>query len=170
MTKTASKLVDIIGGIVMVALSGLLGALCGGVWIKHGMERASNGWDGIADAIGGLMLGGFVGLVLGLLLLVILLARGGGGILAAAGSVALAAALVFSYLWLTRPVGAPDGDPAAPIRPPPEPIYQPRFEIVVSHPYVDRLLREMSPSDGPLPFGPGFGHQLSAGWPILSTG
>ncbi len=138
-----------LAAIVWVGATAVLGALCGGVWIKHAMLHAPDGWTGIANALGALMVGGVVGLVVALVMLIPLAARSAQAIMTATGIVALGSVLVFLYLWVTRPVGSASD---APTRTPPPPIFQPRFEVSVAHPYVDRLLRGMDPDGGPLPF------------------
>jgi len=53
----------------LLLLTGLAsGAVLGGLYVKLFVPRAAMGWDGIADALGGLMLGGLIGLVVSIVL------------------------------------------------------------------------------------------------------
>ncbi len=53
----------------------LVGTALGSLWVKLFVPRKAMGWDGIADALGGLMLGGLVGLLAGVILAVLLSRR-----------------------------------------------------------------------------------------------
>ena len=69
-TRTPGQIVLTILTNSLLVISGFLsGAVTGGLYVKLFVPRAAMGWDGIADALGGLMLGGLTGVVVSIILI-----------------------------------------------------------------------------------------------------
>ncbi len=100
---TASRVGAAVLGLIFVALTGVLGALLGGAYVRFLMPRAVDGWTGIAEALGGLMTGGLIGIVIALFLAVPLARRGARALAIAAAASAAAAGLLLLTLYLARP-------------------------------------------------------------------
>ncbi|MEM7481800.1 MAG: hypothetical protein AAF481_11550 [Acidobacteriota bacterium] len=78
----------------------LFGMIVGGVIVARFMDRSPDGWTQIADFLGGVMLGGFVGLVLSVVLAFVVSPR---GMLKTAAAAALGFVLVFAWARWTQP-------------------------------------------------------------------
>jgi Ca2+/Na+ antiporter len=61
-------LLTVLASFLLVVTGLTSGAVLGGLYVKLFVPRAAMGWDGIADALGGLMLGGLIGLVVSIVL------------------------------------------------------------------------------------------------------
>jgi len=125
MTHTTDKsrvtIAGVATGLVAVVCAAVAGALLGTLFVVLFVPKTGMGWDQIADALGGLMVGGLLGVIAGIVLAVVLDVRGK---LIAAVACALIAAATIGGLSVSRSErpemlqSAPDGaeDPA--VRPP----------------------------------------------------
>lgn len=150
--SSRSSLPAIAAGTVLTFAGGVLGALLGAVYVRHFVPPAPDGWTGIANALGGLMVGGGAGLVVGLLLVGLLARRSDGALWKGAGGLLLGALVTFGYLAATRP----DRSAAAadlPTAPPEPPAFEPDFWFGISHPSTNATGRVEAPDGGrTLPF------------------
>ena len=103
MSKHRLDLINLLLSLLFLIVSTALGALLGGVFLKLFVEPASNGWDGIAQALGALMLGGLVGIALSAVALVPLLRRGRPALLRTVGIVTGLTLMIFGTLWILAP-------------------------------------------------------------------
>lgn len=60
-----NTIVSIVSRSLLVLFSGIGGALLGALYVRLFVPRTGMGWDQLADALGGFMLGGLLGLALG---------------------------------------------------------------------------------------------------------
>lgn len=128
---------------VLVAIP--FGAMLGVAYVRFAMPPAADGWTGIAQGLGGLMVGGAAGLIVSLLLLVPLLRRGAKTMAAAVGLTVAGTGAVVLLLFLTQP----QRKPSPPLPPPPK-AFQPLFRVSVRIGLSDELLRGMTADDTPL--------------------
>ncbi len=63
--RTAAR---ILAKLLLVASTGLAGAVLGALYVRFFVPKTGMGWDQIADALGGVMIGGAIGLVAGFIL------------------------------------------------------------------------------------------------------
>lgn len=122
----------------------MAGVLLGLMWVKLFLPRRQMGWDGIADALGGLMIGGAVGLIAAVVVARVLSLKAQ----RVAVGVALATlVLSFAFLLLTkkeRPVSpAPQVNKSA---------YQPYFRFRLRLAHTREILDAVAAADRPLVF------------------
>lgn len=137
------KIKRIVTGFVLVAGGLFSGAMLGLLWVKLFVPKKQMGWDGIADTLGGLMLGGLLGVAIAIFLLFKLSQQSQ----LRAGIVTLVlGGVVFGGLIAT----APDRDPqeAVVMREQFEPFF--RLTIRLSH--TKEILDGIQPIERPLPF------------------
>lgn len=115
MPKRRFNLVSLLLCLLLLVASAALGALLGGIFLKLFVEPTSNGWDGIAQALGALMLGALVGVTAAACALVPLLQRGRQALLRSVGIVVGLALLIFGTLWIlaSRREASPPSPPNA---------------------------------------------------------
>ncbi len=99
----ASRIGTTVLGLIFLATTAVLGALLGGAYVRFLMPRAVDGWAGIAQALGGLMTGGLIAIVIAAFLVVPLARRGTRALAVAALVVTCGAALIALVLYLARP-------------------------------------------------------------------
>jgi hypothetical protein len=104
----SGTLVRIAIGVGTLASTLIVGALLGLVFVKLFVPRKAMGWDGIADALGGLMVGGLVGVVIGGVLIALLSVRAQLVGIAIAVVVAL---IIAAVLAATAPGRSPSSPP-----------------------------------------------------------
>lgn len=133
----------ILTGLVLIAAGILAGAALGLLYVKLFVPKTGMGFDGLADALGGMMLGALIGMIAGGLMAFRLPIRKqwmGVG-------VALALAVVtFGGLVLT----APKREPAPP--PVVKKAFRPTFRVKLRVSHTREILEAVAPDDRPLPF------------------
>jgi hypothetical protein len=108
-TRRSNFVVFLLAALFLLA-STAFGGLLGGLYVRFVLPRAADGWTGIAQALGGLMIGGALGLVAALVVLAPLVRRGPSALAKSIGWVAAGVAAVVVVLVLARPERP--GDPA----------------------------------------------------------
>ena len=98
-----ADLLALASSVLFLILSVAAGALLGGVFVRLFVPRANNGWDGMAQVLGGLMVGGLIAVVVAAALLVPLFRRGRKALLWACVSTLAVGLLAFGSLMLLRP-------------------------------------------------------------------
>ncbi len=99
----AGRVGTVVLGLIFLVTMGALGALLGGAYVRFLMPRAADGWTGIAQALGALISGGLIAVVIAGLLVVPLARRGARALALGAAVAASAAALLLLALYLSRP-------------------------------------------------------------------
>lgn len=102
-TGKTSDLLSLALGALFLLTSLLSGVLLGGAFIALFAPKKSNGWDGIAQALGGLMVGGLLAVVVATVLLFPLLRRGRKALLWATLAAVGLSLLTILSLRLLRP-------------------------------------------------------------------
>lgn len=102
------------GAVYLIALVGL-GFVLGGTVATRLFPSGGMGWDQIANALGGVLVGVIVSAVVGAITVVRLSPRAR---LLLAGAAVAAVVACFAYASLTPPPGRPQSVPAAPTAPP----------------------------------------------------
>ncbi len=133
-----------LAAILLVGFAGLSGALLGGLFVRFFVPQTGMGWDRLADALGGLMVGGLLGIVAGAVLAALLSARR--RMQAAAGFAALAVA-TFVVLAVTAPERP---QPSAPVVR--EEPFRPFFVAKVGIGNSDAILLAVPEADRPFAF------------------
>jgi len=129
-------------GLLLGGLGLVSGALLGGLYVRVFVPPTGMGWDQIADALGGLMVGGTVGAAAGIALALGLSGRG--RTFAAVGIIVLGVASVFALRAMREE------------RPAPEPVvreepFSPRYMVRMNVGRTDELLRGTLPEARPVP-------------------
>lgn len=123
MSQRRFNVLSILLSLLFLVAGTVLGALLGGIVLKLFVEPASNGWDGIAQGLGALMIGALVGIVAAVLALIPLLRRGQMALLRAFALVgALVVLLIGGLRWAMPreepPEASPRPTPTQPTSPP----------------------------------------------------
>lgn len=144
MNQTKSTwLMRIIAGLALLVSNLIAGVGLGLLWVKLFIPAKQMGWDGLADVLGGIMVGGLLGIVVTVLAVFLVSIRVQwvwGGIAVVIGG------LAFAFLALT----APEREVAA------EPIieekFRPAFVLRMSATQSQEILAEVPASERPFPF------------------
>ena len=151
----SSWLIRIITGVCLLLSSTVAGAVLGLVWVKLFATAESMGWDALADALGGMMLGGLVGLVIGGLMIARLSVR------RQWAGFAIGLALV-GLAIVGLPLSAPNREEAPP--PAAKTSFQPFFRIGLRLSHTQEILSAVAAAERPLPFTEA---EVSSGKPEL---
>ena len=138
-----SALVRIAVGVGTLASTLLVGAALGMVYVRLFVPRKAMGWDGLADALGGMMLGGLAGVVLGLALIALVPVR--------TQLVSIALAVAIAVLAVTGLAAtAPKREESPPVTI--EKAFQPFFRIGLRINHTEEILSAVEPGERPFPF------------------
>ncbi len=139
----SSPLVRIATGVGTLTSMLLAGAALGMVYVKLFVPRKAMGWDGLADVLGGIMLGGLVGVVIGLALVALVSVRTQLVTMAIAAATAVIAV-----------AGLAATAPKREASPPPkiEKSFQPFFRIGFRVNHTEEILVSVAPEERPFPF------------------
>jgi len=145
----SSRILGLLAGVAVVLATGLLGAMLGGLYVRLFVPRTGMGWDQIANALGGLMLGGLIGLVVGLVVALTTSTR----VRAITAAVAVVGALAMIVILRLlagplTPAQAGPSDPPTPV----ERNFSPMYMVNVRVGHSERILRELDPAARPIPF------------------
>ena len=135
--------VRILTGLALLASSMLAGAALGLLWVKLFVAPKDMGWDGLADALGGMMLGALIGLVAAGFMIALLSVRrqwAGFGITAAVA--------VLTVVGLVRT--APERREAPP--PVAKKSFQPTFRVGLRVGHTREILSVVASDERPIPF------------------
>jgi hypothetical protein len=136
-----------IAWILLALTSALLGASLGGLWVRLFVPKKQMGWDALADALGGLMLGALVGLVAGAVVAAFLSMRG-----RFLGSVVAAVAMGVVFAGFASTGRAHRLlEPVAP----PKKSFPIPFSAAVRVSHSEEILRAVPPGEEPIPFTEG---------------
>ncbi len=138
-----STLTKILTGFGLVSTCTFAGIALGLLFVRLFIPKKTMGWDGIADALGGVMIGALIGFVASLLLIKLLsLKQQGKGILIAA----LVSGITFAGLIATTPERVQTPAPTI------KKAFQPTFRINMRVSHTDEILAAIPENDWPLPF------------------
>ncbi len=98
--KKSNWLMRVITGLVLLASNLIAGAALGLLWVKLFVPHKAMGWDGLADVLGGIMVGTLLGLVVSVLVVILLSVRVQWVWI---GIAAVVVGLIFAGLVLTAP-------------------------------------------------------------------
>lgn len=127
-----STLTGFISGFLLVVFGGVCGAVLGLLFVRLFVPRTGMGWDQLADALGGLMVGGLLGLVAGGVLIFLLGTRG--RFLAAGVLLVVAIAGVVGMAWTREP--RPASEPVVREKP-----FEPWFRVTVRVGHSEEVLQ-----------------------------
>jgi hypothetical protein len=133
-------------GFILIASSALAGALLGTVFVRFFVPRTGMGWDQLADALGGLMLGAIIGLVAGIFATVRFDTR------RRLVATAVAILIVAATVGILRLAAEPRQDAEPVVR---EQDFQPWFRVSVRVGHTEEVLNGVEPGDEPVPFSEG---------------
>lgn len=128
----------LLGGLGLVA-----GALLGGLYVRLFVPRTGMGWDQLADALGGLMVGGALGALAGIALALFLSGRG--RVVSAAVMIVLAVSALFTLRALREE--RPESEPF--VR---QEAFKPMYLVRMNVGKSDEILRATPPEARPVPF------------------
>jgi len=146
-SRKAPRIGPAVAWILLALTSALLGASLGGLWVRLFVPKKQMGWDALADALGGLMLGAVIGLAAGAIVATFLSMRGR---LLASLAAAVAMVLVFAGLASTGRTHRVL-EPAAP----PKKSFPIPFSAAVRVSHSEEILRAVPPGEEPIPFSEG---------------
>jgi hypothetical protein len=160
----------LVAGLAMVASSTAAGGAIGLLWVRLFAAPAPTGWDAIADALGGVMLGGVIGLLIGAWM-----ARGlptrvrwEGTILAALLAVGTLVSLAVTAPQRAATADTDTDQPTDQSGAAVEPVAT-AFRVNARLAHSRQRLAEVAPAERPLPFtesslAPGADGYRSVGW------
>jgi MFS family permease len=141
--KVFGWLKRIITGLVLLAINLIAGATLGGLWVKLFVPRKAMGWDGLADMLGGLMVGALLGGVVTVLLVFLLSVRWQWVWI---GGATVVAGLILTGLALTAPEREVSSEPIL------EKDFQPFFRATMRVTHTPEILEAVPPNERPFPF------------------
>lgn len=141
--KKSSWLIRILAGLALLATNLIAGAGLGLLWVKLFVPAKQMGWDGLADVLGGIMVGGLLGIVVTLLAVFLLSNR----VQWIWSGVAVVIGLVtFAGLVITAPEREVSAEPIF------EEKFRPAFVLRMKTSQSPEILAEVPPSKRPFPF------------------
>ena len=142
-TKSEVSLGGALSGLLLILIGGVTGALLGALYVRLLVPKTGMGWDQLADALGGLMLGGLLGLVIAVGLCFVLTARRW---LWAVLAMTVVSVLVLAGLRLSRPE-RPVEDPVVREEP-----FRPWFRVKVRIGHSQEVMLGVERGAEPIPF------------------
>ena len=133
----------VVSTLLVLVLGGVSGALLGGLFVRLFVPKTGMGWDQIADALGGLMLGGLLGLVAGGVLVFFLDVRR--RFMTTVALLVISTIIIIGLALLHEP--APSAEPVVREKP-----FAPWFRASIRVGHSERILLGIKPSSEPVPF------------------
>jgi hypothetical protein len=145
----------VLSALLLPPVAAVAGALLGGLYVRLFVPKTGMGWDQLADALGGLMLGGLLGFAVGVALCFFLKARRRWWVAVALCGLSV---LLMAGLWALRPP-RPASEPVVREEP-----FRPWFRAKIRVGHSEDILRAVEPGAEPIPFTEA---EVSTGLPEL---